>query len=371
MSNKITSALLLTAMLASSFHSSADMEFKRPLQLYKEQDILVGGEYSYFDLDLDFLDYANNLEGRSTPERNEAIRLDLHLPLTERITLNYQKSDNEGLISRTAQPFKTLTKGFDHQLDATYWLFRSNNYSVFLHAGLKYEKQEPVKLDCYDYDGMVIIGGTCEEADFRLIDGDKYLTTREFEYFPVMETDANTLGFKVGATLTNQLFGTYTYQYFGFEQTEVNVRLRSELLEITDPFLLQVELQGLRFGDDLESIRSELPQDEPWLDKTIILEAGARKPMNDIFFATGSLTYYMVSRDSYDLGEQETEYKNNTVLNLAIWFEPSDTFRVYLRGEASTNNVLGFQPIAYNQKSSKYFKYPFGQLSAGFTIKIP
>ena len=79
----------------------------------------------------------------------------------------------------------------------------------------------------------------------------------------------------------------------------------------------------------------------------------------------------MVSRDSYIFGEQETEYKNNTVLNLAIWFEPFDTFGVYLRGEASTNNVLGFEPIAYNRKSSKYFKHPFGQLSLGFTIKVP
>ena len=370
MNNKTTSTVLLTVMLDSPFHSSADIEFKRPLQLYKEQDIQVGAEYSYFDLDLDFLDYASNLEGRSTPERNEAIRSDLHLPLAERITLDYQRSDNEGLISRTAQPFKTLTKGFDHQLVATYWLFRSNVYSIFLHAGLKYAKQDPVILDCYDYDGIVVIGGTCEEADFRLLDGDKYLRTREFEYFPVMETDANTLGFKLGATLTNQLFGMSTYQYLGFEQTEVNVRLKSELLDITDPFLLQVEFQGLTFGDVLNSIRKELPQDEPWLDRTFTLEAGAKRPINSTFFVTGGLTHHVVSRGSYILGEQETDYKNNTVLNLAIWFEPSDIFSVYLRGEASTNNVLGFEPIAYNRKSSKYFKHPFGQLSLGFTIKF-
>ncbi len=371
MSKKTTSAFLLPMMLASTLYSHADIEFKRPLQLYKEQNVQVGAEYSYFDLDLDFLDYASKLEGRSTPERNEAIRLDLHLPLAERITLDYQRSDNEGLISRTAQPFKTLTKGFDHQLDATYWLFRSNNYSIFLHAGLKYAKQDPVKLDCYDYSGLVVIGGTCEEADFQLLDGDKYLRTREFEYFPVMETDANTLGFKVGATLTNQFLGISTYQYLGFEQTEVNVRLRSALLDITDPFLLQVEFQGLRFGDVLDTISEELPQDEPWLDRTFTLEAGAKRQISSTFFVTGSLTHYMISRDSYILGEQETEYNNNTALNLAIWFEPSDTFSVYLRGETSTNNVLGFEPIAYNRKSSKYFKHPFGQLSLGFTIKIP
>ena len=190
-------------------------------------------------------------------------------------------------------------------------------------------KQDPVKLDCYDYDGAVVIGGTCEEADFRLLDGDKYLRTREFEYFPVMETDANTLGFRLGATLTNRLLGMSTYQYLGFEQTEVNVRLKSALLEITDPFLLQVEFQGLKFGDVLNSIRRELPQNEPWLDRTFILEAGARKPINDTFFVSASLTHFIISRDSYVLGEQETEYNNNTALNLAIWMQPSEFLNVY------------------------------------------
>ena len=371
MNNKTTSTFLLTAMLASSFHSSADIEFKRPLQLYKEQDVLVGAEYSHFDLDLDFLDYASNLEGRSTPERNEAIRLDLHLPLAERITLDYQRSDNEGLITRTAQPFKTLTKGFDHQLEASYWLFRSSKYSIFLHGGLKYAKQHPIETDCYDFAGILVVGGSCEEADFRLIDRDKYYLEREFVPVPVLTTDANTLGFKIGATVTNEFLGMPTYQYIGLEQTEINVRTSSDFLGIDDNFLRQITIQGKKFGDLIDSVKSELPQNEPWVDRTLIVEAGAKRHISATFFVTGSLTHYLIFRDAYILGEEETEYKNNISLNLAIWFKPSESFNVYLRGEASRNNVLGFEPIAYNRKSSKYFKHPFGQLSLGFTIKVP
>ena len=43
---------------------------------------------------------------------------------------------------------------------------------------------------------------------------------------------------------------------------------------------------------------------------------------------------------------------------------------IYLRGEATTNNVLGFEPIAYNRKSNKFFKHPFGQLSIGFVFHL-
>ena len=358
-------------MVALPIHALADLEFKRPLQLFKNQGIQIGAEYSYFDLGLDILNYASNLEGRSTPERNEAVRLDLHLPLAERLSLAYQRSNNEGLVTRTAQPFRTVTKGFDHQLEAAYWLFRSNEYSVFLHAGLKYAKQDPVKIDCYDIDGLLIVGGSCEEADLQLIDREVFYAERRYEYLPAISSDANTLGFKVGATLTNQIFGLSSYQYIGFEQTEINVRTSSGFLDITDEFFRQVKFGEKTVGEMIDEIKLELPQGEPWLDRTFILEAGAKRQISSTFFASVSLTHYMIFRDNYILGEEETQYDNNTALNLAVWFQPSNTFNAYLRGEASTNNVLGFESIAYNRKSSKFFKHPFGQLSLGFTIKIP
>ncbi len=357
-------------LTTSAVHSYSDLEFKRSLQSYKDQNIQLGVEYSYFDLELDILDYASKLEGRSTPERNEAIRLDVHLPIAKRVSLDYQRSNNESEVSRSAQPFKTVANGFDHQLEASYWLFRSENFSIFIHGGLKYSKQDPVQIDCYDYGNIVVIGGTCEEADFRLLDGDKYLLTREFEYFPVIVTDTNALGFKLGASFTNNFLGMATYQYIGFEQTEVNVRLESELLGISDPFILQVVFQGMRFGDVLDSIGEELPQEEPWLDRTYTVEAGVKHRLSDSLSATGSLTHHFTTRDGYFLGPDEVEYQNNTVLNLGLWYQANGMVSFYLRGEASTNNVLGFEPIAYNRKSSKYFKHPFGQLSAGFTITL-
>ena len=371
MQNKTITAVLFAFAITTSLPVSADIEFKRSLQLYKEQDVLVGAEYSYFDLDLDFLDYASKLEGRSTPERNEAIRFDLHLPLTERITLDYQRSDNEGLVTRTAQPFSTVTKGLDHQLEATYWLFRSNDYSLFLHAGLRYSKQEPVDIDCYDIDGLLVVGGSCEEADLQLIDREIFYAERRYVYQPAISTDANTLGFKVGATLTNQIFGFSSYQYIGFEQTEINVRTTSGFLDITDEFFRQVKFEGKTVGEMIDEIKLELPQSDPWLEQSTIAEAGIEIPLNTYSFVTASVTHYFVSRDNYLPGSESEDYENNTILNLALWFRPNETLKVYFRGEASTSNVLGIEPIAYNRKTSKYFKHPFGQLSVGFTISLP
>ena len=368
---KIIRTSLLAILATSPIHSHADLEFKRPLQSYKDRSVQLGAEYSYFDLELDFLDYASRLEGRSTPERNEALRLDVHLPIAERISIDYQRSNNESEVSRTEQPFKTIAKGFDHQIEAGYWLFRGDYFSIFIHGGLKYAKQEPVEIDCYNIGGGVVVGGNCEEADFRLIDREKFYLEREFVYLPVITTDANSIGFKLGATLTNKLLGMATYQYVGFEQTEINVRTTSGFLDIEDDFFRQVTFQGRTIGDLVDSEKSELPQEAPWLERTYIFEAGAKHLFRDSIFATGSLAHYFTSRDGYLLGEEEEEYQNNSVLNLALWYQPNEGTRLYIRGEASSNNVLGFEPIAYNRKSSRYFKHPFGQLSVGFTITLP
>ena len=90
--------------------------------------------------------------------------------------------------------------------------------------------------------------------------------------------------------------------------------------------------------------------------------------MNNQFFVTGALRHYAVKRIDYLPAEGREDFTNNTVLNLAVWYEPTASFKAYIRGEASTNNVLGAEPIAYNRKSNKFFAHPFGQLSIGFTF---
>ena len=75
-----------------------------------------------------------------------------------------------------------------------------------------------------------------------------------------------------------------------------------------------------------------------------------------------------MNRIDYLPNDESEDFTHNTVLNLAAWYVPTKALNIYLRGEATTNNVLGFEPIAYNRKSNKFFAHPFGQLSIGFVF---
>ena len=365
MNNALKLAFTVPA-LAYTATSFADIEFSRPLNNPGEEQISAQIEYSYFDLSFDILDYAEKIESRSKPEEVRGLSFSLHMPVSERLSFDYQYTDTFSRVSRSAQPYELETNGLEHQLQLNYWLNRTPRFSTFLHAGVSYGKQKPVEIDCYEYSDLVL-GGTCEEADVQLLDGQLLINEGKRVYYPALTTDANILGFSVGATLTNKLLGNIdAYQRLSYEQTEVNVGYESEILNVTDPFALGISYKGNKLGDVITELRGELPQDTPWTERALSVEVGAKRDFGAHFFVTGALRHYAVSRADYVPNPENEDFTRNTVLNLALWFVPTKSLKVYLRGEATTNNVLGLEPIAYNRKSNKFFAHPFGQLSLGF-----
>ena len=370
MKNALKLAFAVPA-LAHSATAVADIEFSRPLNNAGYEQASAQVEFSYFDLSFDLLDYADKIQSRSKPEEVQGLSLSLHMPLAQRISFDYQHTDTLSKVSRSAQPYELETEGFEHKLQLNYWLSRNPRFSTFLHAGLTYAKQKPVEIDCYEYSGL-ILGGTCEEADIRLLDGQALINEGKRIYYPALSTDANTLGFAIGATVTNNWpAGIEAYQYIGFEQTKINVRYESDVLDVQDPFALNLSYKGYKLGDVISELRDELPQDTPWLERAWSVEAGAKRNFGAKFFITGSLRHYRVNRIDYLPNDESEDFTHNTVLNLAAWYVPTKALKIYLRGEATTNNVLGFEPIAYNRKSNKFFAHPFGQLSIGFVFAPP
>ena len=206
------------------------------------------------------------------------------MPLAQRVSFDYQHTDTFSRVSRSAQPYEVETDGFEHQLQLNYWLNRTRVFNVSARWA-KLRKQQPAQIDCYDYSNLVL-GGTCEEADVRLLDGQALINEGKRIYYPALITDANTLGFSIGATLTNTWpAGIEAYQFLGYEQTEINVRYRSQVLNISDPFALGISYQGYKLGHVISELRDELPQDSPWLERTWSAEVGAKRNFGPQFLS--------------------------------------------------------------------------------------
>ena len=357
-------------LMANSLHANADLEFLNTQLMEPNDAVIVAAEYSYFDISLDFLDFASKVNSSSTPENSTSTQVSLIVPVTDRLQVGYEYKNATAEVSRVVEPLKTEAQGQTHHLSANYMVGYFANLPFFINIAGSSSKQDTLEIDCYSHAGIVL-GGTCDTADVSLFDGTAFINNREKNYYPAMIIDGRAQVYRIGLEFRGQLFKSLPfYQKLDFQSSKTDLTYQAKILEIEDSFLLNASFKGKRLGDTINSLSSQLPQETPWTEQAIIIEFGSKIQLMPSISTTLAIKHYHVNRKDYEYGENEVNYKNNTVLNLALWFEPNDRFKIYLRGEASSHNLLGMDPLAYNRKTSKFFAQPHGQISLGTMLKF-
>ena len=352
-------------LMANSLHAHADLEFLNTQLMEPNDAVIVAAEYSYFDISLDFLDFASKVNSSSTPENSTSTQVSLIVPVTDRLQVGYEYKNATAEVSRVVEPLKTEAQGQTHHLSANYMAGYFADLPFFINIAGSSSKQDTLEIDCYSHAGIVL-GGTCDTADVSLFDGTAFINNREKNYYPAMIIDGRAQVYRIGLEFRGQLFKSLPfYQKLDFQSSKTDLTYQAKILEIEDSFLLNASFKGKRLGDTINSLSSQLPQKTPWTEQAIIIEFGSKIQLLPSISTTLAIKHYHVNRKDYEYGENEVNYKNNTVLNLALWFEPNDRFKIYLRGEASSHNLLGMDPLAYNLKTSKFFAQPHGQISLG------
>ena len=356
--------LCFWAMLSSSA-AQADLDFLNVQLLESSDKLIIAAEYSYFDISLDLLDFASKVDSASTPEHSTASQLSVLYPITERLKLGYEYKDSSAIISRTVEPFETKTTGDAHQLHANYRIGSFKDFPVYLNFTTSIIKQDTLEIDCYSHSGLVL-GGTCEGADIRLLDGAAYINTGEKNFYPAMTVDGRAQSYRVGVEIRGELFDRLPfYQKIELQRTRTDLSYKSKLLEIDDPVLLNATYRDVSFGETIDNLSSGLPQQTPWTERALIMEFGSKLQLTGRIAASLAIKHYRIDRVDYEYGVDEVNYTNNTALNLALWFDPGHDVIFYLRGQLSHHNLLGMDPLAYNRKTSKFFAQPHGQVSIG------
>ena len=357
-------------LMANSLHAHADLEFLNTQLMEPNDAVIVAAEYSYFDISLDFLDFASKVNSSSTPENSTSTQVSLIVPVTDRLQVGYEYKNATAEVSRVVEPLKTEAQGQTHHLSANYMVGYFADLPFFINIAGSSSKQDTLEIDCYSHAGIVL-GGTCDTADVSLFDGTAFINNREKNYYPAMIIDGRAQVYRIGLEFRGQLFKSLPfYQKLDFQSSKTDLTYQAKILEIEDSFLLNASFKGKRLGDTINSLSSQLPQKPPWTEQAIIIEFGSKIQLLPSISTTLAIKHYHVNRKDYEYGENEVNYKNNTVLNLALWFEPNDRFKIYLRGEASSHNLLGMDPLAYNRKTSKFFAQPHGQISLGTMLKF-
>ena len=108
-----------------SSKSYADLEFLDAQLTNSDNKIIIAAEFSYFDISLDFLDFASKVNSASTPERSTSGQVSVLYNLNQDLKLGYEYKTYSARITRTVEPFETETTGDKHQILAKQknWVF--------------------------------------------------------------------------------------------------------------------------------------------------------------------------------------------------------------------------------------------------------
>ncbi|MDC0213342.1 hypothetical protein OAL14_00880 [Gammaproteobacteria bacterium] len=328
-------------------------------------EIRFHGEYTTFDESLDLLNFASKIEGSTKPEDANIGLLGLAYGFNDKYALSYQFESNDGKATRATEPLDLDTEIQGHSLELSINIGTLRERKSVLHIGLGTRDQDNLTIDCYQTRNIVL-GGSCESADFRILDGDHFEATGESQYYPVLATEGSEESFHIAMTLQNQRSDRFQVtQEFGFKRAKLDVPFESKLTTIESPFLLNSSYRGYSLRDTIDFIKQDLPQTTPWYENSLNYSVSGKWLISDRFSANLSISHYYIKRSDYEPNPAKKDFNHNSVLDGSIWYEPKDAFSIYLRAQLTSNYLLGLDALSYNRKSNRLFDYPYGQLSIG------
>ena len=363
----------------------ADIDFlNASLAELEPKETRIAAEYTYFDESLDVLDYGAKIESRSKPESADTINFSISNRLLDRAILTYQYETTTGRVTRDGEPFELESQVDGHRLESEIFLGSqrcerisirdgcgagSDGFIISTTLGFGVREQDDLSIDCIEDQG-VILGGGCDSADFRLMDGDHFLETGERLYYPALTSLAKEQRAYIGLNFRTVIQDKLQLnQSLRFQRSKIETGTTSRLFDINDPFLLNTVYHGLSLGGVIDELKQELPQTTPWYENAFRYEIAGSMPLTDSLFGSLALSFYKVKRPDYEPNPEREDFDNNIVLNASLWYT-GEFFAVYLRAQASNHYLLGVEPISYNRKTNKFFGHPYGHLSAGIVVSL-
>ena len=227
--------------------------------------------------------------------------------------------------------------------------------------------QDDVTIDCYERSG-VVLGGACEEADFQLIDGDLLLETGDTVAYPVLTSSAEALSAELALNWWRS-WSSYPIllgHTLKITASEVEHDSYSPLYDLQSTFLLNTPFNGKTLSTLISELQDDLPQQSPWQEAVIRYDFSASYFVDD-WIVNGSVGALYAKRFNYADPLEREQYNSNFVVTGAVWYQLQDA-SLYLKGEAFSNYLLGVDALAYTNKSSRFFKHPYGQVTLGFVM---
>ena len=238
------------------------------------------------------------------------------------------------------------------------YIFQNDNY---FHVTASKQNADQQLFNCYEFSTFIL--GSCDSANLQISSANpKYDSLGN----NIASIDASTKSYGVGY---KKYFNNFWVESAAIEfvKTSYEYNWLSPLEDIKSPFLLNLTIDGVALGNALNNTLQRFPQREEW--NTSQINLGLKQKFISIYNFNLIAEYDLVLLQFSDYREYKSTPEYNFRLRAGIEFYAQNLSLLFY-GDAYLNNLIGFEPITFNQRTEHYFDKPYGELGLKFQFKF-
>jgi hypothetical protein len=289
-------------------------------------------------------------------DENNSNEVELGLTLKNIKTTLYTNK-KELMLQRSVEPKDVSLSSVKDGIELGY-IFQNEDYIYILSSTQNADQQ---LFNCYEFNTFIV--GSCDSANLQISSvNPKYDSLGE----NIVSIDASTKSYGVGY---KKYFNNFWIEsaVIEFIKTSYKYNWLSPLEDIKSPFLLNLRIDGIALDDALNNTLQRFPQREEW--NTLLLNLGLKQKFISIYNFNLITETNLVLLQFSDYREYKNTPEYNFKLRAGIEFY-TQNLSLLLYGDAYLNNLIGFEPITFNQRTEHYFDKPYGELGLKFQFKF-
>ena len=238
------------------------------------------------------------------------------------------------------------------------YIFQNDNYFYVIASKQNADQQ---LFNCYEFSTFIL--GSCDTANLQISSVNPIYDSLGDN---IVSIDASTKSYGVGYM---KHFNNFWVESAAIEfvKTSYEYNWLSPLEDIKSPFLLNLTIEGVTLGDALNNTLQRFPQREEWSSSQLNL--GLKQKFISIYNFNLIAEYDLVLLQFSDYMEYKNTPEYNFRLRAGIEFYAQNLSLLFY-GDAYLNNLIGFEPITFNQRTEHYFDKPYGELGLKFQFKF-
>jgi hypothetical protein len=314
-------------------------------------EVYINFDQKFMDSDWSFLPEVPSSFNKNSSETIETGFL------FKKIKGSYFKNDIELLLDRATEP-KNITLNANKEGGLIGYSINENNLVYISYSTQAADQQV---FNCYEFSGFIL--GGCENATFKISSSNSKYDDLGSNIISI-DGDTNTFKFGVERYIDNFWLNSFSLEA---AKTKYKYNWLSPIEDIRSPFLLNLTINGNVLGEAIEKTLGNLPQRDQW--ESLQLNLGLKQKFISIynFNVIGEYDLVVLDFKNYSTYNKTPKYNLKIRAGLEIYI---NNISLIFYGDIYKNNLIGFEPITFNQRTEHYFDKAYGELGLLLNINF-